>query len=569
MIEAPSRVMSPGDPPGDGEPGGDPVPSRETIRPFATGRTLRFLFVMHYPGYLRYFDSVVRMLAARGHHVDIAFDSTEKQAEGAEALDGIAAGVELLGRMPVRVKVWAVVARAVRGTIDYVRYLHPSFADAVYLRDRMRTALPPVFGFLGRWTTASAPATRRLVAFFTTLERAIPSSAVLEQLIRSRNPDAVLVTPLVTDRSPQVDVIKSAQALGIPAALCVASWDHLTTKGLIRVQPDLVSVWNDEQKAEAIEFHGARADRIVVTGAQPFDRWFERVPTDRASFCRKIGLPPGNPYVLFVGSTASISAPEAELDFVRRWIQALRREPALADVGILIRPHPYNAAHWRAVDFGDLPSVAIYPDRANPVNESDRQDYFDSLHHSETVVGVNTTAMIEAAIVGRTVHSVLMEEFRDTQAGTLHFQYLLSENGGFLRVAASLSEHAAQVVETIRSPDIGRAACGRFVAAFIRPRGLEVPTTPILVDALERLAASGPRAPARTPVWAYPVRVALYATGWLAVHANPTRVGRRARKKVGVARQRLRRVVRRVRKLRRPATARRTESSDIPEPKVH
>ena len=29
-------------------------------------RPLRFLFVMHYPGYLRYFDSTVRLLAERG-----------------------------------------------------------------------------------------------------------------------------------------------------------------------------------------------------------------------------------------------------------------------------------------------------------------------------------------------------------------------------------------------------------------------------------------------------------------------------------------------------------------------
>ncbi len=557
MIESPSRPVA----------RGDTAPSGGTRRPSPAGRTLRFLFVMHYPGYLRYFDTVVRMLAARGHHVDIAFDSTEKQAEGAEALGGISSGVEVLGRMPVRVQVWAVVARAVRGTIDYVRYLHPSFADAFYLRDRMRQALPPVFGFLGRWTTASAGNTRRLVSLFTMLERAIPSSAVLEQLIRSRHPDAVLVTPLVTDRSPQVDVIKSAHALGIPAALCVASWDHLTTKGLIRVQPDLVSVWNEEQKAEAVEFHQTAAERIVVTGAQPFDRWFERVPTDRVAFCRKIGLAAEKPYVLFVGSTASISAPEAELDFVRRWIQALRLEPALADAGILIRPHPYNAAHWRSAGFCDLPNVAIYPDRSNPVNEPDRQDYFDSLYHSETVVGVNTTAMIEAAIVGRTVHSVLADEFKDTQGGTLHFRYLLSENGGFLRVATSLSEHAAQVVETLRSPDIGRAACERFVATFIRPRGMNVPTTPILVEALEGLAASGARAPVRMPLWAYPLRAVLYTCGWLALYGTPARFVGSARKRVKMAGQRVRRVVRRVQRLRHPAVGS-TESADIPEPKV-
>ena len=126
----------------------------------------------------------------------------------------------------------------------------------------------------------------------------------------------------------------------------------------------------------------------------------------------------------------------AEVGFVRRWIEALRRVPALADVGA--RP----ASSLQRIPLARYGSdedahVEVYPKSANPVNEADRQDYFDSLFHSEAVVGVNTTAMVEAAIQGRTVHAVLADEFQDTQGGTLHFRYLLSENGGFLRVAKS------------------------------------------------------------------------------------------------------------------------------------
>lgn len=372
------------------------------------GQSRRFLFVMQYPGYLRYFDSTVRLLVERGHHVDVVFDSPHKQPEGSEALDGVH-GITWLGQTPRRDDVWGVVGKAVRGAIDYLRYLHPKFADANYLRNRMRDVLPPVLSFLGRWQTASVGATRRAIAPFLACERAIPSSPILESFLQSRQPDALLVTPLVTDRSTQVDLVKSAHAIGIPVGLCVASWDHLTTKGLIRVQPDLVSVWNQEQLEEAVEFHDTPRDRIVVSGAQPFDRWFRRQPTTRAAFCAKVGLDPAKPFVLFVGSTASISAPEAEVGFVRRWIEALRRVPALADVGVLVRPHPYNASHWRDTDLTRMPGVEVYPRSANPVNESDRQDYFDSLFHSEAVVGVNTTAMIEAAIVGRTVHAVLAD----------------------------------------------------------------------------------------------------------------------------------------------------------------
>ena len=484
---------------------------------------------MQYPGYLRYFDSTVRGLAARGHHVDVIFDVPHKQAEGAEALLGVP-GVEILeGSTPSRGdRGWDVVARAVRGTVDYVRYYHPKFADATYLRDRMRKVVPPALGFLARRNTSTAAVTRLLVSLLTVCERAIPSSRRIERFIVSRHPDAVLVTPLVTARCRQADYVKSAQTLGLPTAACIASWDHLTTKGLIRVRPELVTVWNREQQAEAVEYHGIDPARIVVTGAQPFDRWFERTPTERSRFCGTIGLSPDRPVVLFVGSTASISAPEAELHFVRRWIAALRAVPALAEIGILIRPHPYNSMHWRQADFSDLPNVAIYPRGANPVNEGDRQDYFDSLYHADAVVGVNTTAMIEAAIAGRTVHSVLAPEFEDTQGGTLHFRYLLTENGGFLRVAQTLPEHAQQIAETIAAPEIGRAACARFVERFVRPYGRDVAATPLLVEALERLAAKR-RTRATVPRLLYPLRRLLKMAGDRAVQRERQRRAAAAR----------------------------------------
>ena len=168
-----------------------------------TNRPLRFLFVMHYPGYMRYFDSAIRELAARGHHVDVAFDSPEKQAEGTEAVADLQHSVEVLGRVAARRArdPWAIVARGIRGTVDYARYLHPSFADASFLRNRMRVALPPIFGFIARRRTASVASLGRLMSLYSMCERALPSSRIIEDYITSRAPDVVLVTPLVTDRS--------------------------------------------------------------------------------------------------------------------------------------------------------------------------------------------------------------------------------------------------------------------------------------------------------------------------------------------------------------------------------
>ena len=241
--------------------------------------------------------------------------------------------------------------------------------------------------------------------------------------------------------------------------------------------------------------------------------------------------------MLFVGSTASISAPDAELTFVRRWIEALRSHPSLADVSILVRPHPFNSRHWSDADVGDLPNVAVYPHWANPVNESDRQDYFDSLYHSEAVVGINTTAMIEAAIVGRTVHSVLAEEFKDTQGGTLHFRYLLSENGGFLRVAAvwpnmprrSRKRWRSRRSVASRARDSCGPSCVRTGSMFRRRRSSWMRSS---VWPRRRGRARG------CQCCLYPLSAVLWVSGMLSMLSNsPQRVWNLARKQWRIAEQ--------------------------------
>jgi hypothetical protein len=108
--------------------------------------------------------------------------------------------------------------------------------------------------------------------------------------------------------------------------------------------------------------------------------------------------------------------------------------------------------------------------------------------------------MIEGAILGRPVLSLLTPEFAGTQEGTLHFHYLLPENGGFLRVAHSLDEHETQLAEVLRHPELVREQTERFVGAFLRPHGLDVACTPILAGALERAARETNTTPARESI---------------------------------------------------------------------
>ena len=244
----------------------------------------------------------------------------------------------------------------------------------------------------------------------------------------------------------------------------------------------------------------------MATGAQLFDKWFLKQPTrDRAAFCARVGLPDTRPFLLFTGSSSFISESRAEVAFVRRWIAALRAsgDPTLRDINVLVRPHPYNCHAWDPDPLTDLPGAVFFPRRGyNPIDPENRADFFDSIYHSAAVVGINTSAMIEAAIIGRPVFSMLAEEFAGTQEGTIHFHHLLPENGGCVRIASTHRRARAAVERSAAAiRRRARAETQRFIAQLHRPHGIDRPATPIFVDAIERLAAAPAPQPEPAPAW--------------------------------------------------------------------
>ena len=72
------------------------------------------------------------------------------------------------------------------------------------------------------------------------------------------------------------------------------------------------------------------------------------------------------------------------------------------------------------------------------------------------------------------------------QEQTLHFRYLLPENGGALIVARSLEEHLGQLRGLLAGESAGEGWREEFLHGFVRPHGLDRPVAPMLVEDLER-----------------------------------------------------------------------------------
>lgn len=456
-------------------------------------------FARHYT-YLRNFESVLVELVGRGHRVHVAVEH-EDALGGTGLVDRLTAahpGITA-GLSPRRDDRYYSLAIKLRFGIDYLRYLAPAYAQMPRLRLRARDRAPmAVRRLTGWWPFTTGRGRTALARLMSAIEQAMPCSQEILAFIRLHEPDLVLFTPLVgVVASPQLDYLYAARALGLPTALCVWSWDHLSSKAIIRTVPDRVLVWNPTQLREAVELHGVPAAQVVVTGAQCFDQWFARAPSrSRADFCRRVGLPDDRPFVLWVCSALFKGSP-VEAEFVTRWIRALREsgDPALREAAILVRPHPSRLAEWQSVDLSPFERVALWG--GNPVDSEPRADYFDSLHYSAAVAGLNTSAFIEGAIAGRPIYTVLLPEYYENQEGTLHFHYLLNVGGGLLYTSRSLEDHAAQLASALRG-EVDASRSRRFVEAFVRPQGLDQPSTPRFVEAVETLPAS-PRAAAARP----------------------------------------------------------------------
>jgi hypothetical protein len=453
---------------------------------------LKILFIARHFSYLRLFESAIVGLADRGHQITLAADGEESMG-GRQMVERIAAAcpnvrvTEAPGR---HAGAWAELAKRLRLGLDYLRFLEPRYAGTPHLRRRGRERAPGVVVRLAESAAGGlCGGPQGIAKVLRSLERGLPPAAELEQFIAGERPDVLMITPLVGMGSPQLDHLAVSRRLGLRTILPVGSWDHLSSKALLRTIPERLIVWNDVQSREAIDLHGVPADRVVVTGAQCYDQWFDRRPLlTRDAFCARVGLRPDRPFVLYVCSSL-FRGTAHEPEFVEQWIRGLRgsSDPRLRDIGILIRPHPARLKEWRNVDLTGYRDVAFWG--AHPVDEEAKEDYFDSMYYSAAVVGLNTSAFIEAAVVGKPVHTVLLPGItEDNQEGTLHFHYLMTVNGGLLRASRSVEEHVRLLAESLGGDGGGDERAARFVEGFVRPFGRDVAATPRFVSAVEQTA---------------------------------------------------------------------------------
>jgi hypothetical protein len=458
----------------------------------------KVLFVLLHPGFVRFYSGTIASLIKKGCYVSVVFTQVHKKMGGIEGLPLDQGDLTVDCRaFPRRTDMWKGFARTIRIADDYLHYLTADYKDADYLRRRTETDLPPILKPLTLSPRLPRPVVHAAQAVLRGLERLIPPVPEAVEVLKEHTPHIVVISPLVERELAQIEVVKAARAAGLHNVLAVGSWDHLTTKRVLMLKPDKILLWNQKQKDEAVTMHGVDPDDVVITGAPVFDQWFGREPVlTREKFFRRAGLEGDGPMIVYAGSSPQIVKGEVEAEFVACWREALRAKlpERYKDINILVRPHPVNYAHWTEPPQG----VTVFPPPVgtNPVNKLEQSDYFHTLHYADAVVGLNTSACVEASICGAPTLTVVGQADA-RQTDTLHFRLLTPEEGGPLLVAHDFDEHVAHLVDVLDHPEAHKARIEGFVESFVRPCGLADRATNHFVRAITDIGWSPQPPPQR------------------------------------------------------------------------
>ena len=457
---------------------------------------MKVLVVLTHSGFFRHLESVsahlleqgheVKVVSGRGRKVDADESYQRRLLSSVREYDLGSYDLTLLRRRGMGTR----PVRRLAGVASHAIYSRPQH-NSPQLAPRMaRLSLPPARALFSTRAGRRLMASDSFLAAYRRLQAHLPADRCLVRVVEGERPDVVVACPFIYRTTNDVEYIRAAQKLRIPTVAVVASWDNLSTKGTFHLLTDSVVVWNEALAKEAQLIHAIPRDRLAVTGAAKFDPYFELEPSmTRAEFCARVGIDPGRPYLLYIGSSEQVAGDET--GFVRELASALAADPRTAAVQVVVRPHPLNGQVW--VDFEDeritvFPRGGQRPDIAGP-----RDDYFHTLRYAAAVAGVNTTAFLEAAIADRPCLSIVSDRHREGQVERGHFQHLLK--GRFIETVPDFQGAVSVVADVLEGRDAREARRRRFVESFVRPRGIDRPAGAAVAEAILETATNGVREP--------------------------------------------------------------------------
>lgn len=334
------------------------------------------------------------------------------------------------------------------------------------------------------WVALTAQVGNRLLCLFPWLrqrilrwERLIIRDKFLDALLGAEPIDLILLgSPGYTVQDGLL--LHAAVRRRIPVVAAVLSWDNLSSKGLINPQPDLLLVWSNHMREEAIRLQGMPTERIVETGSPVHDAFANPGRFgSRSENLQRLGLDPERHLILY-GTNHAPAFPD-EIEVIKRlvhWVETedlgtpcqlwIRLHP-LAVAGpykVLIDPYRKLASERVRVEFPQMCSSSLLWD----LPKDDLEHLVGLLRDADLVINTGSLS-IDAAILDRPVICVAYDP-----AGKLpydksvrrYYDYTHMSNvvrAGAVQLATSPEDLRQKIIAYLKNPDLDREGRWRIV----------------------------------------------------------------------------------------------------------
>lgn len=293
--------------------------------------------------------------------------------------------------------------------------------------------------------------------------------AYLQKIFDELEPIAVVLThPMATH---DYSTFMAAKKNKVKVFSVVKSWDNLR-KG-ITSPGDLISVWNDINKEEAINLNGYLEPEVEINGAVSFDPFYDdKWIGEKDEFIKSLGFDPAKPLLTF--ATAGVYNLEYygrdETHLAYDIIDMLENNPKLKDVQLLIRLHPVSRLEFFLDVEKRYPQLKFsYGNYMSGTgwftSEEDYYHQINVLKYSDVIVTPCSSWVIESAIFDTPcvspVYSTQQPEIAAAQFDRFtlvrHFKPIVENN--WVPISRSKEELETEIVDALY--DVNKWAKGR------------------------------------------------------------------------------------------------------------
>jgi hypothetical protein len=203
---------------------------------------------------------------------------------------------------------------------------------------------------------------------------------------------------------------REAQRNQLSVVASITNYDNLLSKGFRGFLPDVLAVWSQKMKKQAVDLLKVPANRVAITGPTAFDRYFTPLSESRENFLAKRGLDPHKKTVFYAGHTSIVTY----FDFLELVFKLQKPGGILADCNLIIRPYPHQkVADWSGMKIfrsliSQIPHVYISDpfEHSNDLFEQMTGEAVDTssdelhgiLRYSDLMINYFSTLGLEAAI---------------------------------------------------------------------------------------------------------------------------------------------------------------------------